>query len=209
MKISICATLLLASSVGVAAPRGPLLAHADLVLADPPKRDQLKSVLVAAWPVAPEPGTYVLLDVRGVVARLTFDPQRTRSFGQCPHRLELAVEGTAERVPGPTDHVVVLGPLAKVGLPRLLFLGLARGGHVATAMAEPLGVEGPPGPPPTYAVDLDGDGTGDLVLTKKESSGAVVRGAFEVQHEVRVLRRDGKRWREAAKCQWTRSDHVD
>lgn len=196
-------------SVGVATAAPPstgiFVSRADLVWSDRSTRTTLTEVAVAELVNGDLKGEFLLVDTAGPIATLALARVAETGVG-CLRRVSFRVVGAIDHVPADPAHVVVIGPLdAPAPKARLMFLGLAVAGHVAPATVEPLGVAGPGGGEPTYAVDLDGDRVADVFSRRSEQHGPFVNGLAEVRHVEEHWRR-ARSWKQTRACKWTSVD---
>jgi AcrR family transcriptional regulator len=182
---------------------------ADFTAADPAKPGDHGHVVASEFPARPVPGTYWVIGTKGPLGVIAVDGS-TEHRGACPYQINAPLVDEPAWHPGDADHVVVVGPVdpAATAKPRLLLLGLASAGHLASEADEPLGVAPPPNGA-TFAIDLDGDGVGDLVTDSSMVHGRFVRGVARVKRGERVWRRHGKRWASVAQCRWTEEDTIE
>lgn len=165
-------------------------------------------VAVPMSPSEPPPGTYLLLDTQGVVARLALESARGKADA-CPYSAVFAVEGGLSRTPAAADHLVVMGPVQDAHASgRLLFRGLATAGHPASRAPEPLGVRAPAGAEPLYAVDTNGDGVADLAMTWVRKFGEVKNTKLDRKEIAESFQHQAREWAMTAHCSWHEADLV-
>jgi hypothetical protein len=175
---------------------------------DPSRRPSFSRVAVTMTPAEPPPGTYLLLDTQGPVARLALESARGRADA-CPYSAVFVVEGGLSRTPLTSDHLVVLGPVQDArATGRLLFRGLATAGHPAGRAPEALGVRAPGGAEPLYAVDTNGDNVADLAMTWVRKFGEVKNTKLDRKEIAESFQHQGREWAMTAHCSWHEADLV-
>jgi AcrR family transcriptional regulator len=154
-------------------------------------------------------GAYVLVGTHGVVGALALEVQG-QPIDNCLHNAAFHFVAEPTTRPAADDHFVILGPIdpGSALTPRLLFYGLATGGHEASEKEDSLGAAPPAGVVPTYAIDLDGDGAVDLIVAASQKEGPFVDGVAKVWLSNDVWARRGKRWSRSYKCRWTIMDTI-
>jgi hypothetical protein len=159
-------------------------------------------VIAPHWLDKAKTGKYILLDSAGVLGTMT----RTASSSvtkDCAPRAELTLDKPAPRTPV-DNEVVVVGPIAgKYDKARLMLIGDTMFRR-KNAKLEELGSNLPDGVHAHYAVDLDGDGVGDLVLHARsrftrESS----PGEMEIENDHAVWSRNKGAWKLLTRCRFT------
>jgi len=164
-------------------------------------------VTAQAYGRPPADASYALLDEEGLVATLSV----TNVRGSGPHSVQLAIarwkRQPASRVEASNTHHVVVGPVdGDAECARLMFLGLARGGSLASRTPDAPG-RSLPRDGPQYAVDLDGDRRADLVRYVRSTSGELRDHVIRSRGTGEVFR-FRRRWRRTARARWHTEDLV-
>jgi hypothetical protein len=166
--------------------------------------------IVAEEVISPPRGEYALVDVDGYLGIARILPERTRGYdgndgstGAPPFHVELEWVGTPAHVPSRNAHVVAIGPaLAASRRSRRMQAGLALAGEVYVGRDEEKAATGPKGAP-TYAVDLDGDGTADVVSYVVTSHDTETRDHLLTwSTRAETWLREGGVWRQLERCTW-------
>lgn len=174
----------------------------------PSGRPRFSRVTVTMTPAEPPPGTYLLLDTQGTVARLALESARGRADA-CPYSAVFVVEGALTRTPTAAEHLVVMGPVQDArATGRLLFRGLPTAGHGASRAPEPLGVRAPGGAEPLYAVDTNGDNVADLAMTWIRKFGEVKNTKLDRKEIAETFQHQAREWAMTAHCSWHEADLV-